>query len=84
MYEDMRDNNTTGNYYDTGSNYTHYNSSEMFERKPPKKKRGGFFKSVAKCLVLALVLGSVSSAAFMGTNYLGRKYFGEDVTLQNE
>ena len=39
MYEDMRDNNTTGNYYDTGSTYTHYNSSEMFNARPPKKKK---------------------------------------------
>ena len=56
-----------GNYYDTGSAYTHYDSSEAMNQKAPKKKRerkaGGFGRTVAKCLVLALVFGSVSSAA---------------------
>lgn len=83
MYDEMKNNETsTGNYYDTGSSYTHYDSTGTFEEKP-KKKKGGFGKIIAKCLVLALVFGSVSSAAFMGTNYLGRKYFGDEVTLKN-
>ena len=51
MYDDeMRNNdteeNTTeqtteengGNYYDTGSAYTHYDSSEAMNQKAPKKK----------------------------------------------
>lgn len=80
MYEDM--NNNTGSYYDTGSydagnGYTHYDSSAGI--KQPKKKKGGFGKTVAKCLVLALVFGSVSSAAFMGVNYAGRQILGEQV-----
>lgn len=84
MYDEM--NNTehtssTGSYYDTGSSYTHYNSSESMNQ--PKKKKGGFGKTVAKCVVLALVFGSVSSAAFMGTNYIGRQRFGDDVTLNS-
>ncbi len=74
MYDEM--NSGTGSYYDTGSGYTHYDSSSNLH-KPEKKK--GFGKTVAKCLVLALIFGSVSSAAFMGTNYLGRQYFGEAV-----
>lgn len=83
MYDEMKNNETsTGNYYDTGSSYTHYDSTGTFGEKP-KKKKGGFGKIIAKCLVLALVFGSVSSAAFMGTNYLGRKYFGDEVTLKN-
>lgn len=80
MYEDM--NNHTGSYYDTGSydagsGYTHYDSSSGMNQ--PKKKKGGFGKTVAKCIVLALVFGSVSSAAFMGVNYAGRQVFGEEV-----
>ncbi len=96
MYDDeMRNNDTAentteqtteqkeGNYYDTGSAYTHYDSSEAMNQKAPKKKRerkvGGFGRTVAKCLVLALVFGSVSSAAFMGVNYVGNKAFGDSV-----
>ncbi len=81
MYEDMNHQSSTGSYYDTGS-YTHYDSSESMG-KPPKKK-GGFGKTVAKCMVLALVFGSVSSAAFMGVNYIGRNTFGDSVTLENK
>lgn len=86
MYEDMNQerNYNTGNYYDTGSTYTHYDSSMNMNQPRRKKKKGGFVKTVAKCIVLALVFGSVSSAAFMGTNYLGRTYFGNQVTLEPE
>ena len=96
MYdEEMRNNDTAentteqttgqsgGNYYDTGSTYTHYDSSEAMNQKAPKQKRerkaGGFGRTVAKCLVLALVFGSVSSAAFMGVNYVGNKVLGDSV-----
>lgn len=79
MYDDMNNNQNTGSYYDTGSSYTHYDSSSsMNQPKEPKKK--GFGRTIAKCLVLALIFGSVSSAAFMGTNYLGRQLWGENVT----
>lgn len=78
MYEDM--NNNTGSYYDTGSSYTHYDSSAGMNTNKPQKKKGGFGKTVAKCLVLALIFGSVSGAAFMGTNYAGRQIWGEKVT----
>ena len=37
---------------------------------------------MAKCLVLALVFGSVASASFMGTNYIGRQMFGDQVTTK--
>ena len=99
MYDDeMRNNDTAentteqtteengGNYYDTGSAYTHYDSSEAMNQKAPKKKRerkaGGFGRTVAKCLVLALVFGSVSSAAFMGVNYVGNKALGDSVNTR--
>lgn len=73
MYDEM--NNSTGSYYNTGSDYTHYDSSSGMNQ-PPKKKKGGFGKTVAKCLVLALVFGSVSGAAFVGVNYAGKEYLG--------
>ena len=67
MYDDeMRNNDTVentteqtteengGNYYDTGSAYTHYDSYEAMNQKAPKKKRerkaGGFGRTVAKCI----------------------------------
>lgn len=82
MYDEMNSTNT-GNYYDTGSSYTHYDSSSNMNQ-PQKKKKGGFSRTVAKCLVLALVFGSVSSAAFMGTNYVGRQIFGDKVTTETK
>ena len=84
MYDEMNEKNNSENYYDTGSSYTHYDSSSCMNQPPKKKKKGGFAKTVSKCLVLALVFGSASSAAFMGTNYLGKTYFGDKVTLDAE
>lgn len=82
MYEDndMRnnDNYTTGNYYDTGSSYTHYDSTGAMNQPRKPKKKGGFMKTVAKCLVLALVFGSVSGAAFTGVRYAGGLLLGEE------
>ena len=69
MYDDINNNEQENiNHYDTGSTYTHYDSSEAMNQgsAPKKRKKGGFGRTVAKCLVLALVFGSVSSAAFMG------------------
>ncbi|MBR5509081.1 MAG: trypsin-like peptidase domain-containing protein [Lachnospiraceae bacterium] len=83
MYDD-RDNRTSyGGYYDTGSSYVHYDSSGMMDQ-PKKKKKGKFARIVAKCVILSVVFGSVSSAAFMATNYLGRTYFGDQVILEAE
>jgi len=84
MYDEMNQNNQSssgyqsGNYYDTGSGYVHY-SSENINQTKKKGKKGGFVKTVAKCVVLALIFGSVSSAAFMGVNYIGRQTFGDSV-----
>ncbi|MCD8361534.1 MAG: trypsin-like peptidase domain-containing protein [Lachnospiraceae bacterium] len=83
MYDDLNNNDTTGrNYNDTGSSYTHYNSSDAMNQPKKKKKKGGFGRTVAKCLVLAVLFGSVSSAAFMGVNYLGHQYLGDAVSAQ--
>lgn len=81
MYEDndMRkdDSFATGSYYDTSSSYTHYDSAEAMKQPKKPKKKGGFGKTVAKCLVLALVFGSVSGAAFTGVRYAGGQLTGE-------
>ena len=53
-------------------------------KEPGEKKKRGFGKTVAKCLVLALVFGSAASASFMGTNYIGRQVFGDAVTTKGE
>ncbi len=81
MYEDLNHHTETGNYYDTNGGYIHYDSSSNLKEQK-KKKKGGFGKTVAKCLVLALVFGSVASASFMGTNYIGRQMFGDEVTTK--
>ncbi len=83
MYGDFNEHAKTGSYYDTDGGYIHYDSSEHLNQ-PKKKKKGGFGKTLAKCLVLALVFGSVSSAAFMGTNYIGRQMFGDAVTTEGD
>lgn len=83
MYDELNNANN-GNYYDTDGGYTHYDSSaHLREPEKKKKKKGGFGKTVAKCLVLALVFGSVSSVSFMGVNYIGRQVFGEAVTADD-
>ncbi len=83
MYGDFNEHAKTGSYYDTDGGYIHYDSSENLNQ-PKKKKKGGFGKTLAKCLVLALVFGSVSSAAFMGTNYIGRQMLGDAVTTEGD
>ena len=81
MYDNLNEHAKSGSYYDTNGGYIHYDSSENLNQ-PKKKKKGGFGKTVAKCLVLALVFGSVSSAAFMGTNYIGKQMLGDAVTTE--
>lgn len=78
MYDGLNNNTNSGSYYDTNGGYIHYDSSENLNR-PEKKKKGRFARTVAKCLVLALVFGCASSAAFMGTNYIGKQMFGDAV-----
>ena len=81
MYDDLNNHTQNGNYYDTNGGYIHYDSSSNLKEQK-KKKKGGFGKTVARCLVLALVFGSVASISFMGTNYLGRQMFGDEVTIE--
>ena len=83
MYDELNNANN-GNYYDTDGGYTHYDSLTHL-RQPEKKdkKKKGFGRTVAKCLVLALVFGSASSVTFMGTNYIGRQVFGDSVTADD-
>lgn len=83
MYDELNNHAEQGRYYDTNGGYIHYDSSENLN-KPGKKKKGGFGKTIAKCTALALVFGTVSSAAFMGTNYIGRQMYKDAVTTQDE
>ena len=67
----------TGNYSGntTGSGYGSYQYSSYSDpdRDPDKKKKkkGGFLRSLALCIVLALVFGVVAGAAFQVTDYIG-------------
>ena len=83
MYDNQNNHTETGSYYDTNGGYIHYDSSSRM-KEPGEKKKRGFGKTVAKCLVLALVFGSAASASFMGTNYIGRQVFGDAVTTKGE
>lgn len=49
-----------------------------YQEKPKKKKKFG--RTVAKTVCVALVFGVVAGAAFQGTNYVGKKLFGDQVT----
>lgn len=83
MYDELNHANN-GNYYDTDGGYTHYDSTAHLNQPDKnKKKKKGFGRTVAKCLVLALVFGSVSSVTFMGTNYIGRQLLGDAVAVDD-
>lgn len=50
MYDDINNNEQEDmNHYDTGSTYTHYDSSEAMNQgsAPKKRKKGGFGRTVA-------------------------------------
>lgn len=84
MYDEMNKGlygteGSASGHYDTSSSYTHYDSSSVRNQEPPKKK-GGFFKTLVKCAVLAVVFGGVAAGSFMGVNYLGHQYFGDAVS----
>ena len=66
--------------YTTGSSTASRNFGEI----EPKKKKKGFGRLIAKTVCVALVFGVVASAAFQGTNYLGRQIFGEEVAAGSE
>ena len=67
-------------------NYNSYNSGSYGSgtSEKPKKKKKSFLRLVAKTVCVALVFGVVASAAFQGTNYLGKQIFGDDVTAAAE
>ena len=71
----------SGPFYEDG--YNSGSSSRPTGEVPPKKKKG-FLRTVAKTVVIALVFGVVASAAFQGTNYLGKQIFGDDVTVAKQ
>lgn len=70
----------SGPFYQDDVNY---GSSSRPTGEVPKKKKS-FLRLVAKTVAIALVFGVVASAAFQGTNYLGKQIFGEDVTASRQ
>lgn len=58
-------------------------SGSRKERRKQAKKKKGFGKTIAKTVCIALVFGVVAGAAFQGTNYIGKKLFGDDVTVSS-
>ena len=58
-------------------------SGSRKEKRKQAKKKKGFGKTIAKTVCIALVFGVVAGAAFQGTNYIGKKLFGDDVTVSS-
>ena len=65
----------------TGSNG--YSSGSSFGEVKKPKKKGKFLPLMAKTICVALVFGVVANAAFQATNFIGRKAFGDEVTVEN-
>ncbi|MGN0343015.1 MAG: S1C family serine protease [Roseburia sp.] len=71
------------NNYNGGDQYQNqYRDADSYNAQsnsqPPKKKKGGFGKTLAKCVALALVFGLVAGSAFCGTSYFWRDVFGSE------
>lgn len=74
---DYNNNSYSGQYngsdsYNTGAQYTAPNNE------PPKKKKGGFGKTMAKCVALALTFGMVAGSAFCGTASFWKNVLGDN------
>lgn len=74
---DYNNNSYNGQYsgsdsYNTGTQYTASNNE------PPKKKKGGFGKTMAKCVAIALTFGLVAGSAFCGTASFWKNVLGDD------
>ncbi|MBQ8184775.1 MAG: trypsin-like peptidase domain-containing protein [Lachnospiraceae bacterium] len=80
FYQDNYANSYSSANTGTGSSY-YSNSSAGEVQKPKKKKKWAGL--IAKTVCVALVFGVVASAAFQATNYLGKKVWGDDVTVEN-
>ncbi len=80
MFEDYKDQNQYGNSRTTGSydsygsyRYSGYSGDGDNKKGKKDKKKGGFARSMAVCICLALVFGVVAGAAFQVTDYLGEQ-----------
>ncbi len=75
--QDQYDNRTSSSYDSYGSyHYSGYNGDDKKNKK--EKKKGGFVKSLAVCISLALVFGVVAGAAFQITGYVGSQVTSAD------
>ena len=59
------------------SNYTEYRSEPVTPPvEEPKKKKGGFGKTILKTICIALIAGLVGGGAFLGVLYVGHDVLG--------
>ena len=76
MYNDYSDTARYSGGTENNNSYGEYHYSNGFNSDKHDKKDGGknkFMKSLALCIVLALVFGVVAGAAFQVTGYIGSK-----------
>ena len=76
-YRKAKSSSADGGTGTSGRSAYHGTTGSGWEEKPKKKKKFG--RTVAKTVCIALVFGVVAGAAFQGTNYVGRKLFGDQV-----
>ncbi len=76
-YRKAKSSSADGGTGTSGRSTYHGTTGSGWEEKPKKKKKFG--RTVAKTVCIALVFGVVAGAAFQGTNYVGRKLFGDQV-----
>jgi len=72
----------TGPFYQ--DSYSNDKNTQPLGEVPQKKKKKSFPRLLAKTVCVALVFGMVASAAFQGTNYLGKQMFGDAVAAGEE
>ena len=79
----MSDYRFTGPFYNDNeertyeSNYTEYRSEPVTPPvEEPKKKKGGFGKTILKTICIALIAGLVGGGAFLGVLYVGHDVMG--------
>lgn len=74
----------TGPFYNDNEEHVYESSYQEVKSEPvtpppvekPKKKKGGFFKTLIKTICLALIAGAVGGAAFLGVVYVGQNVYG--------
>ncbi len=68
----------TGPFYNDSEEYTEVKSEPVTPPpvEEPKKKKGGFGKTILKTICIALIAGLVGGGAFLGVLYLGHDVMG--------